>query len=540
MNSNARFPKFYLAGSCAALLLLGGCPKDPDPSVDGSESETTGDGDGDPGDGDGDSGDGDGDSGDGDGDSGDGDGDGDTGECTDAGCPCDPNQPVCDMGLYCHDIDNVCTAPVCGDDELQPLEQCDDANVVDGDGCDSDCTFTEILYIDASYQNTCALIEGGRVRCWGYNGAGQLGYGHTDNIGDDETPADVGDVMLPEPGVELTMGDSHSCILMADMNVRCWGSGSSGQLGYGANENIGDDEFPSSILDVMVGGSVLEIDAGGSHSCARLENGKLRCWGGAFSGQLGYGNVTNIGDDEPPASAGDVPVGGAIVAQATGISHTCAILANGKIRCWGSGYTGQLGYGNTMTIGNMTTPAQAGDLSAIPMGSPENTSATALALGYNISCALYSGGEVLCWGDGFTGALGQGTTNAIGDNELPSTMPPISLPGAAIAITTGDSHVCALFDDHKALCWGANYNGQLGAAIQENIGDDELPSTIDPLLFVDDIKQIDGGGNHTCAITATNELYCWGVNGDGQLGYGHTDDIGDDESVLSAGPVQLF
>ncbi|PRP96101.1 RCC1 domain-containing protein [Enhygromyxa salina] len=540
-NSILPFSTVKLASSCAAILLLAGCPGDPDPGLD-TATDTTGDGDGDPsGDGDGDpTGDGDGDPGDGDGDP-TGDGDGETGDCTEEGCACDPLQPECDADLYCHDTDNVCTAPVCGDSELQPLEQCDDGNQDDGDGCDSDCSFTEILYVDASYQNTCALIEGGRVRCWGYNGQGQLGYGHTDNIGDDETPADVGDVMLPEPGVELTMGDSHSCILMADQNVRCWGTGFSGRLGYGNTENIGDDEFPSSILDVMVGGPVLEIDAGGSHSCARLANGTLRCWGGGFSGQLGYGNSNSIGDDEFPVTAGDVPTGGAVVAQATGISHTCAILANGKIRCWGAGSSGALGYGNTTAVGSMNTPAQAGDVPAVPLGLPANTKATALALGLSISCALYETGDVLCWGAGFNGAMGQGSTQSIGDDEFPSSQSPISLPSAAVAITTGDSHVCALFDDDTALCWGRNSAGQLGAAIQENIGDDETPNTIDPVQLGGPIKQIDAGGNHTCAILAnTNELYCWGVNDDGQLGYGHTENIGDNESVLSAGPVSLF
>ncbi|PRQ04478.1 Regulator of chromosome condensation (RCC1) repeat protein [Enhygromyxa salina] len=523
--------------------MLGACnPDSGAPAADGTD--TSGDGDGDTGDGDGDTGDGDGDTGDGDGDPGDGDGDGDTGDgdCSEEGCMCDPSMEAqCDPGLYCSNIDGTCTAPTCGNDNLEPMEQCEDNNMVDGDGCDNDCTFTEILYIDASYQNTCALIEGGRVRCWGRNSSGQLGYGHTDDIGDDETPAEAGDVMLPEPGVELTMGDSHSCILMEDMAVRCWGTGGNGRLGYGNTENIGDDEFPLSIADIVVGGATLEVDAGGSHTCARLDNGKLRCWGSNASGQLGYGNSENIGDDEHPASAGDVPVGGAVVALATGINHSCAILANGTMRCWGSGFNGQLGYGNTSSIGSMNTPQQVGAVPSVPMGLDPATKVEALALGLSLSCALFETGDVLCWGTGISGALGQGSPENIGDNELPSSRPPISLPEPAIAITTGDSHVCALFESRDALCWGANNYGQLGAAIDENIGDDELPSMLDPLLVGGPIKQIDGGGDHTCAIMAdTNEVFCWGRNSSGQLGYGHTDDIGDDESLISAGPVQLL
>ena len=333
------------------------------------------------------------------------------------------------------------------------------------------------------------------------------------------------------------MGDRHTCILMADANVRCWGTGGSGQLGYANTENIGDDEFPANIMNIMVGGSVLEVDAGGTHTCARLDNGKMRCWGSGAA--LGYGNFDSIGDNEHPATAGDVPVGAAVVAQSTGIGHTCAITASGAVRCWGNNYVGQLGYGNTTVVGNMSTPQQAGNASVTPMGT--NGDAIALELGLNISCALFEGGDVLCWGEGFNGVTGQGNTENIGDDELPSTQPPINLPGPAVAITTGDSHVCALFDDASALCWGANHSGQLGAPIAENVGDDEPPVSIGTLQLGAPIKQIDAGGNHTCAIMElTNELICWGVNDNGQLGYGNTENIGDDEPLDFGGAVPLF
>ena len=143
-----------LSVSCATLALVAGCPSDSsDPML---EDTSTDSGDGEPGDGDGDpTGDGDGDpTGDGDGDP--GDGDGDPG-CSQAGCACDPtDEEACDPPLYCDQ--GQCTAPECGNGEVEPGEQCEDLNRDDGDGCDNDCSFTEILYVDASYQNTCALI----------------------------------------------------------------------------------------------------------------------------------------------------------------------------------------------------------------------------------------------------------------------------------------------------------------------------------------------------------------------------------------------
>lgn len=460
-----------------------------------------------------------------------------TGGCTALGCDCDGSEGSCDPGLVC--LNGSCAEPVCGNAITEGAEQCDDGNAVEGDGCDPDCTYTEVLYVDSSYQNVCVLIEGGRVRCWGKNNLGQLGYGHTDDIGDDETPAEVGDVMLPEPGVELTMGDSHSCVLLADDAVRCWGQGSCGKLGYGNTNNIGDDEFPLSIIDVPIGGAALEVDAGGSQTCARLADGKLRCWGCGSGGQLGYGNLNNIGDDEPPVNAGDVPVGGAVIAQATGIGHTCAILANGAIRCWGSGFSGQLGYGNTNSIGDNETPASAGNVPALPIGLPPGTQATALALGF-MSCALYETGDVLCWGPNSAGELGQGNTNQIGDNEFPATLPAIDLGGTAVAISAGDNFVCALLDTQEAICWGANHDGQLGQGNTNHVGDDETPASVGPIDLGGPVKQVDAGGTQACAILESNEVYCWGSNFDGQLGYGNTVNIGDDEPPTAAGPVQLF
>ena len=109
---------------------------------------------------------------------------------------------------------------------------------------------------------------------------------------------------------ELSLGQTHSCFRSAGGNVRCWGWGVGGRLGYGNEIDIGDDETPASAGDVNVGGTVVQISAGSEHTCALLNTGKVRCWGYGTYGQLGYGNVTDIGDDETPASAGDVNVGG--------------------------------------------------------------------------------------------------------------------------------------------------------------------------------------------------------------------------------------
>ncbi len=187
------------------------------------------------------------------------------------GCTCEQAED-CDPGLVCRD--STCIETACGDGVIEGLEACDDGNTKDGDRCDADCTFTEILAVDASYRNTCVLVEGGRVRCWGFNLQGQLGYGNTENIGDDEPPAEVGDVMLPGAVEAISSGDAHTCALIEGAGeVWCWGEGSSGKLGYGNVQTVGDDEFPSTLPAVEVGVEVLQIAAGGIHSCARTVAG---------------------------------------------------------------------------------------------------------------------------------------------------------------------------------------------------------------------------------------------------------------------------
>jgi hypothetical protein len=145
--------------------------------------------------------------------------------------------------------------------------------------------------------------------------------------------------------------------------VRCWGRGGSGELGYGNTNKIGDNEAPASAGDVNVGGVVVQVAAGEDHTCARLSTGAVRCWGNNGTGQLGYGNTATIGDNEAPASAGDVNVGGAVAQLALGGEHVCALLTDGAVRCWGNNGTGQLGYGNISNVGDNETPASVGDVS---------------------------------------------------------------------------------------------------------------------------------------------------------------------------------
>jgi uncharacterized repeat protein (TIGR01451 family) len=169
------------------------------------------------------------------------------------------------------------------------------------------------------------------VRCWGDGNTGKLGYGNTTDIGDDELPGSVGPVDLGTGRTArgISAMRFHTCALLDDGSVRCWGFGDEGQLGYGNTSNIGDDETPGSVgpVDIGAGRTALTITVGQRHSCVLLDNGDVRCWGNASAGQLGYASTTDIGDDEAPAVAGPVQLGGRLAVAVGDLSLQMAVDA---------------------------------------------------------------------------------------------------------------------------------------------------------------------------------------------------------------------
>ena len=390
--------------------------------------------------------------------------------------------------------------------------------------------------IAASSSHTCALLSTGDVHCWGYGSYGQLGYGNTHSIGDDETPASAGNVPLGGRATAIAAGGHHTCALLSTGDVRCWGLGNSGQLGYGNTYTIGDNETPASAGNVPLGGKATAITAGSYHTCALLTTGDVRCWGEGTSGQLGYGNTNRIGDNETPASAGNVPLGVPLGAKVTAITagsyHTCALLSTGDVRCWGEGFYGRLGYGNTNSIGDDETPASAGN---VQFGG----GAIAIAAGEYHTCALLTSGSLRCWGDGANGQLGYGNTHNIGDRDVPLFAGGVPLGAQATAITAGDAHTCAVLTTGDVRCWGSGGNGRLGYGNTTNIGNDETPATTGNITLGAKATAIAAGDSHTCALLTTGGVRCWGYGYYGQLGYGNTNTIGDDETPATAGNVNL-
>ncbi|MCA9715570.1 MAG: hypothetical protein KC468_12910, partial [Myxococcales bacterium] len=412
-------------------------------------------------------------------------------------------------------------------------EECDDGDDEPGDGCEPSCALTRIVKLACGAAHTCALSSGGAVRCWGLGQFAVLGYGSLETVGDDELPIDAGNVDVGTYDVvDIVAGGQHTCVRTSAGELRCWGAGAFGQLGLGSVEAIGDDEAPSTSGPTPLGGAVIQHAAMAQTGCVVLEGGALRCWGRNDGGQLGLGNTANVGDDELPTDVEPSLPWIEATRVSVGIRFACA-LEGGDVYCWGDAAYGQTGHGNLVTIGDNELPWPS--TSAVAIGG----SATQLVTGNAHACALLEGGALRCWGRNDYGQLGQAATLMIGDNEDPQDAPLSQVGGVITRIYANGGNTCALLEGGALRCWGINAESQLGVA-GPPVGDNEHPGSVPPVEVGAEVVDACVGQTHVCALTAAGAARCWGDNKSGQLGYGHTQTIGDDETPAQAGDVSVF
>jgi len=336
--------------------------------------------------------------------------------------------------------------------------------------------------VAAGDAHNCALLSDGTVKCWGDNSAGQLGNGTTATSA---SPVSVGGVTGASV---VAAGSSHSCAVASAVTY-CWGGNSDGQLGDGTTVSSSN---PVAVVGLSV--TAKGIAAGSKHSCALLTDGTVQCWGGNSDGQLGNGSTT--GSPAPVAVGGLTTTAKAI---STGAAHSCALLTDGTVQCWGDNSTGQLGNGST------TDSSSAAPVSGV-------AGAKAIAAGYDHSCALLSDGTVKCWGDNAKGELGNGSATAS------STAVTVSGISGALSISAGSSSSCAVLADGKAKCWGDNTKGKLGNGSTTN------SSSAVAVSEIAGAEAITAGASHSCALlTSGGAVRCWGDNTAGELGVGVLD-----------------
>jgi alpha-tubulin suppressor-like RCC1 family protein len=367
-----------------------------------------------------------------------------------------------------------------------PADDADISIMVDASSLDAGAA----TVLAAGGQETCAVTSAGAVWCWGSNVDGQLGTvsgswltvpGSTEEITAATVPVQV--TSAGAQAVAIAVGDTHACALSSGGGVQCWGGDTYGQLGRAG--------ITTTLIPVSVPGlaNVKAIAAGGYHTCA-LADGTVTCWGDDADGQLGNGATTS-------SSATPVKVEGlsGVTAIAAGGAHTCALTGAGGVECWGFNAYGQLGNGTT------TSSAAPVTVSGLASG------VTAIATGNSHTCALTSAGGVMCWGWGFYGQLGDGSTQSSSVPVAVSGLPP------SIAIATGGTHSCALAQSGSVSCWGNDQSGQLG---NNQSVDSNLPVAVTGLS--PGAIGLTAGTAHTCALLDGGAAQCWGWNVAGQLG----------------------
>jgi alpha-tubulin suppressor-like RCC1 family protein len=289
-----------------------------------------------------------------------------------------------------------------------------------------------VAAVFAGDAQTCALTTSGGLKCWGNNANGQLGNGTTTNS---NTPVDV--TGLTSGVTAVATGDNHTCAALSTGTIRCWGWGTSGQLGQGA---ITSSLAPVTVTGTPAATTVTTMSAGYRHTCATFSNGAARCWGRNSEGQVGSGSTElRISTATEPTG-----MGSGVTAIVAGGAHTCAIQNSG-VKCWGFNSAGALGNGTSGTNSN------------VPVTTTGITNATAIAAGGNHSCALLSTGTLRCWGLNQEGELGIGLPD-VNNLTTPTDVPGLS---AQTEVFAGVQHTCSR-NTTTIRCWGLNTYGQLG------------------------------------------------------------------------------
>lgn len=361
-----------------------------------------------------------------------------------------------------------------------PLEICWNGHDDDGDGLldcaspacagDESCGALGVAAIDLDVSNTgaCAVLEDGRVACWGLDAAGSLQQ--TERLL--QSPRLMSGVSA---AVEVAMVSSATCVLLEGGAVDCWGWDAFGQLGTG--QVVGD----ITTTPVRVAGleDAVHIDGGERTFCAVRRDGSVSCWGIDLSDPLADYARRPIDVDVPEAV--DVSVGNAFA---------CALLADGGVSCWGDNSFGQGG------------DRSASDSTPRPVLGLED--AVSLTTGRGHACAVRENGAVACWGDTFYGFHEPPAVGSLAGTSLEA------FPGpGAYAVAALDRGTCVVRDTGSMECYGVNRFGQVGAPPVENDGIVLLPTRP---------EQVVGAVHHACARDVEGRIYCWGSGAHGQLG----------------------
>jgi alpha-tubulin suppressor-like RCC1 family protein len=405
---------------------------------------------------------------------------------------------------------------------------------------------------------SCAINSGGGLVCWGDNAFGELGDGTTTNS---DVPMPV--ATLSSGVTQVSANGHHTCALVRNgvLQIECWGDGRYGELGDGVGTGKPNRNIPTPVFGLQGSasggpGGPVQVSAGGEHTCAVISTNQVECWGNnTFGGEIGDGTLVNrtlptlvigLTSGVQQISEGDVVgcaltqtlgaacwgeadgndfnlhdtavavagLSGGLAQLAAGFDVACALSTSESLECWGNNQFGEVGNGTD------TPQATPVPVTAWPGGS---VSVGSVSVGQSDTCALSIANSPFCWGYGSDGELGNGHTN---QSDVPVSV--INVGKVAQIAADGVGTACAVALSAKAYCWGSGAYGELGNG---KTSDSDVPVQVKglpatPMQIASGGGFIGGSnfGDFSCAVLVTGAVFCWGYNGDGELGNGSVPD----------------
>ncbi|MBL8678798.1 MAG: hypothetical protein JNK05_06515 [Myxococcales bacterium] len=390
--------------------------------------------------------------------------------------------------------------------EVQPAPSEICGNSIDDDcngAVDDSCTGTPVqLSLGGTY--SLARMSDGTVRAWGLNEYGTLGDGTTTRRSIPQMVPGLRNV------TRIAAGLYHACAVTSDGRVHCWGNNQARNLGHISSETCTTDFTACTRTPTAVAGitNAIDVGVGVEHTCAVLADNTVSCWGSNSAGQLGR-STTAVCDSRLGGrmSCSETPAPLAGVSQAVRVAAvreaTCMLLRSGSVQCLGGNSTGSLGDGTRM---DRTTPVTA-------LGVSDATQIHTHADGV---LAQTRDGRVFAWGVIDSLGLGGGPCPVRTGGTVLCTPTPIGVRSIAGAIDTalGFGFICVRLADESVQCMGQNRNGELGDGTTVTRYD------IAPVRGLSAVRHVAAGANHACAIVASGQVFCWGTNFVGELGAG--------------------
>lgn len=357
------------------------------------------------------------------------------------------------------------------------------------------CVPATDVALDLGFDHSCGLDRNGFAWCWGAGGFGQLGTGTTDSS---SVPVAVTGGKTFQA---ISAGNLTTCGLDTNRLLFCWGSNSQGQLGIG-QPAVARSTVPLAVSTTL---AFVNVSVGAEHSCGVAENGAGYCWGSGNDGKLGTGTL--VRQDAP------APVFGGLTWRviAAGSSLSCGLTTDNVPYCWGSGATGGLG-----------NPGVAQSSTPVPVSVPSGVTFATIVVGSSTACAVSTTGTGYCWGTNVVGQTGTGTVNVVNSPTLVSGSvgwSSFGMSGEPVFL----NHACGAATNGTAYCWGLGDVGQLGLTAPQVcffLSNRPCATTPQAVPGLPSVIRVAVGAAHSCALTTTAAVYCWGRGTAGQLGDG--------------------